>query len=196
MGRALSVADDILLLHQPAGSQECPVRAQGKQQPPHPASLGAADAHPQSRSAGTHRLCLHSNVNTASVTHTNHPAARPICCQQPRQRLDMYIPKSVSQGDALPTVIFVTGGAWTIGYKAWGALLGRRLCDAGVITMCLDYRNFPQVCSRCRGATSTTHAACSPAPCIDSSGETQQLPACVPRLHSPACAQPLSSLTS
>lgn len=59
--------------------------------------------------------------------------------------MDMYIPKSASKGDALPTVVFVTGGAWTIGYKAWGALLARRLCDAGVITMCLDYRNFPQV---------------------------------------------------
>lgn len=85
------------------------------------------------------------SLSTASVTQT--PAILlPACCQQPRQRLDMYIPKSVSQGDALPTVIFVTGGAWTIGYKAWGALLGRRLCDAGIITMCLDYRNFPQVC--------------------------------------------------
>jgi hypothetical protein len=57
----------------------------------------------------------------------------------------MYIPKNAAKGDALPTVVFVTGGAWTIGYKAWGALLGRRLCDAGVLTMCLDYRNFPQV---------------------------------------------------
>lgn len=76
---------------------------------------------------------------TSQQVHRSVPYGR-----KPRQRLDMYIPKSVSQGDALPTVIFVTGGAWTIGYKAWGALLGRRLCDAGVITMCLDYRNFPQ----------------------------------------------------
>jgi acetyl esterase/lipase len=44
----------------------------------------------------------------------------------------------------LPVVIFVTGGAWTIGYKAWGALLARRLCGAGVMVACLDYRNFPQ----------------------------------------------------
>eukprot|EP00879_Flechtneria_rotunda_P030524 GHRR01033164.1.p1 GENE.GHRR01033164.1~~GHRR01033164.1.p1 ORF type:complete len:284 (+),score=90.91 GHRR01033164.1:367-1218(+) len=56
----------------------------------------------------------------------------------------MYIPKHANQGEALPVVIFVTGGAWTIGYKAWGALLARRLCDAGVIVACLDYRNFPQ----------------------------------------------------
>lgn len=43
-----------------------------------------------------------------------------------------------------PVVIFVTGGAWTIGYKAWGALLAKRLCEKGILVACLDYRNFPQ----------------------------------------------------
>lgn len=28
---------------------------------------------------------------------------------------------------------------------AWGALLGRRLSQRGVLVFCLDYRNFPQV---------------------------------------------------
>ncbi len=36
------------------------------------------------------------------------------------------------------------GGAWIIGYKAWGSLLARRLSRYGVIVCCLDYRNFPQ----------------------------------------------------
>ena len=39
----------------------------------------------------------------------------------------------------------VVGGAWIIGYKAWGSLLARRLSRYGVIVCCLDYRNFPQV---------------------------------------------------
>ncbi|GBG60686.1 hypothetical protein CBR_g12422 [Chara braunii] len=43
-----------------------------------------------------------------------------------------------------PVVVFVTGGAWIIGYKAWGALLGRTLSERGVVVACLDYRNFPQ----------------------------------------------------
>ncbi|KAF6266738.1 Alpha/Beta hydrolase protein [Scenedesmus sp. NREL 46B-D3] len=64
--------------------------------------------------------------------------------RKPRQRLDLYVPKSAQEEELLPVVIFVTGGAWTIGYKAWGALLGRRLCEAGVVVACLDYRNFPQ----------------------------------------------------
>ena len=46
---------------------------------------------------------------------------------------------------APPVVVFVTGGAWTIGYKAWGALLARRLSQRGLLVFCLDYRNFPQV---------------------------------------------------
>jgi hypothetical protein len=41
-------------------------------------------------------------------------------------------------------VIYVTGGAWLIGYKAWGALIGRRLSQRGALVFCLDYRNFPQ----------------------------------------------------
>ncbi len=38
-----------------------------------------------------------------------------------------------------------TGGAWTIGYKAWGAILARRLSERGMLVVCLDYRNYPQV---------------------------------------------------
>ena len=38
----------------------------------------------------------------------------------------------------------MTGGAWLIGYKAWGALIGRRLSQRGALVLCLDYRNFPQ----------------------------------------------------
>ena len=54
----------------------------------------------------------------------------------PRNRLDIIYPpyyiKSPKSGR--PIVIFVTGGAWIIGYKAWGALLGKRLAEEGIIT--------------------------------------------------------------
>ncbi|PNH06804.1 putative isoprenylcysteine alpha-carbonyl methylesterase ICMEL2 [Tetrabaena socialis] len=63
---------------------------------------------------------------------------------KPRQRLDLYLPPNMGLHTAYPVVIYVTGGAWTIGYKAWGALLARRLSDQGVLVACLDYRNFPQ----------------------------------------------------
>jgi prenylcysteine alpha-carboxyl methylesterase len=54
----------------------------------------------------------------------------------------LYIPPT---SDGLkPVVVFVTGGAWIIGYKAWGSLLGLQLAERDIIVACLDYRNFPQ----------------------------------------------------
>ncbi|KAJ6800550.1 putative isoprenylcysteine alpha-carbonyl methylesterase ICMEL1 [Iris pallida] len=61
---------------------------------------------------------------------------------QPRNRLDLYLPEDMNEPK--PVVAFVTGGAWIIGYKAWGTLLGRRLAERGVIVACIDCRNFPQ----------------------------------------------------
>uniref|UniRef100_A0A1J3GEI4 protein-S-isoprenylcysteine alpha-carbonyl methylesterase n=1 Tax=Noccaea caerulescens TaxID=107243 RepID=A0A1J3GEI4_NOCCA len=61
---------------------------------------------------------------------------------QPRNRLDLYLPKN-SNGPK-PVVAFVTGGAWIIGYKAWGSLLGQQLSERDIIVACIDYRNFPQ----------------------------------------------------
>ena len=65
---------------------------------------------------------------------------------KPRNRLDVYLPRRAwrRRGATCPVVIYVTGGAWTIGYKAWGALFGRRLSQRGLLVFCLDYRNFPQ----------------------------------------------------
>ncbi|KAL2629958.1 hypothetical protein R1flu_014644 [Riccia fluitans] len=60
----------------------------------------------------------------------------------PRNRLDLYRPENTDEPK--PVVIFVTGGAWIIGYKAWGSLLGLQLVERDVIVCCIDYRNFPQ----------------------------------------------------
>ncbi|XP_019165094.1 PREDICTED: probable isoprenylcysteine alpha-carbonyl methylesterase ICMEL1 isoform X5 [Ipomoea nil] len=56
--------------------------------------------------------------------------------------LDLYLPKN--NDGPKPVVAFITGGAWIIGYKAWGSLLGQQLSERGVIVACIDYRNFPQ----------------------------------------------------
>ncbi|XP_031498505.1 isoprenylcysteine alpha-carbonyl methylesterase ICME-like isoform X1 [Nymphaea colorata] len=61
---------------------------------------------------------------------------------EPRNRLDLYLPLNIDEPK--PVVVFVTGGAWIIGYKAWGALLGQQLAERGVMVACIDYRNFPQ----------------------------------------------------
>lgn len=61
---------------------------------------------------------------------------------QPRNRLDLYLPES--NNGPKPVVAFITGGAWIIGYKAWGSLLGQQLSERDIIVACIDYRNFPQ----------------------------------------------------
>ncbi|KAL4638313.1 hypothetical protein ACB092_03G137900 [Castanea dentata] len=61
---------------------------------------------------------------------------------QPRNRLDLYLPKN--NDGPKPVVAFVTGGAWIIGYKAWGCLLGQQLSERDILVACIDYRNFPQ----------------------------------------------------
>ena len=49
-----------------------------------------------------------------------------------------------SPATAKPVCIFLTGGAWIIGYKAWGTLLARTLVPFGILLVIPDYRNFPQ----------------------------------------------------
>eukprot|EP00250_Pteridium_aquilinum_P009648 c18825_g1_i1 orf=166-1443(+) len=60
----------------------------------------------------------------------------------PRNKLDLYLPDNLDT--PRPVVAFVSGGAWIIGYKAWGSLLALQLVEEGVIVACMDYRNFPQ----------------------------------------------------
>ena len=81
----------------------------------------------------------------------------------PRNRLDLFLPRGcaffgecVVDADGAahranardarspPVIVFVTGGMWIIGYKAWGALLAMTLMRRGFIVASLDYRNFPQ----------------------------------------------------
>ena len=47
-----------------------------------------------------------------------------------RHYLDVYGATSSSSAGQKPVVIFLTGGAWIIGYKMWGALLARALVRA------------------------------------------------------------------
>jgi len=70
-----------------------------------------------------------------------------------RQRLDVYValgpdgqPVEGSGGAQakVPIVLFVTGGAWIIGYRMWGFLMAFALQKRGVACVCIDYRNFPQ----------------------------------------------------
>eukprot|EP00127_Corallochytrium_limacisporum_P003686 Clim_evm18s152 gene=Clim_evmTU18s152 len=63
-----------------------------------------------------------------------------------RNTCDIFLPSASRPqgGRGRPVVVYVTGGAWIIGYKAWGALMGRILQNYGIVCVSIDYRNFPQ----------------------------------------------------
>ena len=63
-----------------------------------------------------------------------------------RNYLDIHLPHK--RGEKIhkkaPVVVFFTGGAWIIGYKAWNLFVTPQLNAAGIIVVSPDYRNFPQ----------------------------------------------------
>jgi prenylcysteine alpha-carboxyl methylesterase len=59
----------------------------------------------------------------------------------PRNRLDIYVPRS---GKKVPVLVFVSGGAWIIGHNSWGAFIGKTLQEENVLVVSPDYRNYPQ----------------------------------------------------
>lgn len=70
-----------------------------------------------------------------------------------RNVLDVYLPrphnpiygkKQTKYDNGVPVVVFVSGGAWIIGYKLWSALMGREFARRGYVVIVPDYRNFPQ----------------------------------------------------
>jgi acetyl esterase/lipase len=69
-----------------------------------------------------------------------------------RNDLDIYVPNRKGrelvrdERHKYPVVVFFTGGAWVIGYKAWMAFAGFALCRMGVLCVTPDYRNHPQGC--------------------------------------------------
>jgi len=62
-----------------------------------------------------------------------------------REYLDIYVPKEATkEGAKVPVVVAIMGGAFIIGHRGYNAQLGLRLMDFGIITVGIDYRNFPR----------------------------------------------------
>lgn len=62
----------------------------------------------------------------------------------PRQRVDVYRPKTVSAAPR-PIIVFFYGGSWNSGTKSGYAFVGRALAARGVVVAIPDYRLVPQV---------------------------------------------------
>lgn len=63
----------------------------------------------------------------------------------PRQKLDVYVPRSVPTGTRPAVVVFFYGGSWTRGERADYRFVGEAMASAGVIAVVADYRLSPQV---------------------------------------------------
>ena len=61
----------------------------------------------------------------------------------PRQRLDVYLPVQAPEG--APLVVFFYGGSWTSGAKENYEFVAASLTEAGMIVVIPDYRVFPDV---------------------------------------------------
>lgn len=71
-----------------------------------------------------------------------------------RNVLDVYLPPPYNPHSGnkrprksergVPVIVFVSGGAWIIGYKLWSALMAREFARQGYLVIVPDYRNFPQ----------------------------------------------------
>ena len=63
----------------------------------------------------------------------------------PRQRLDVYAPKSATGHSDAPVIVFLYGGGWTEGSKQEYGFLARALAARGIVTIIPDYRIYPEV---------------------------------------------------
>ena len=69
---------------------------------------------------------------------------------QPRQKLDLYLPNQPQADNALaaggaPMVVFFYGGSWSSGDRADYRFVGEALASQGIITLVADYRLSPEV---------------------------------------------------
>ena len=60
---------------------------------------------------------------------------------EPRQRLDVYQPRS--GGGPAPLVVFFYGGSWSSGERADYRFVGEALASRGIVTVVADYRLSP-----------------------------------------------------
>jgi len=100
------------------------------------------------------RLCLYAAMLLPAfvrimLTYYHDPRIHRRIRYGPAEReyLDIYVPKeALEKGAKVPVVVAIMGGAFIIGHRGYNAQLGLRLMEFGVMTVGVDYRNFPRGC--------------------------------------------------
>jgi acetyl esterase/lipase len=65
--------------------------------------------------------------------------------EDPRHRLDVYVPAGTPPAAGWPVVVFFYGGSWNGGARGTYRFVGRALASRGMLAIIPDYRVFPQV---------------------------------------------------
>jgi acetyl esterase/lipase len=91
-----------------------------------------------------HYLDLYGSTTTISGKKKGHQSQSSTDSTCRSEDEDKSKSSSQQQEELKPVVVFLTGGAWIIGYKMWGALMARALVPFGIMVVIPDYRNFPQ----------------------------------------------------
>ena len=65
--------------------------------------------------------------------------------EDPRHRLDVYVPAGTPPAAGWPVVVFFYGGSWKGGARGTYRFVGRALASRGMLAVIPDYRVYPQV---------------------------------------------------
>ena len=82
-------------------------------------------------------------LNAITPHNTYHKVADMAYGNDPRQKLDMYIPLNIQE--PAPVVVFFYGGNWNSGARNDYQFIGEALASRGIVAIVADYRLFPQV---------------------------------------------------
>jgi len=84
------------------------------------------------------------NVRAAYVPHTR--LTDVAYGTEPRNKLDVYMPnKSSAEHAPVPMVVFIHGGGWFTGGKAYHQFVGAGLAAQGYVAVVPNYRLYPKV---------------------------------------------------
>ncbi|HVE41378.1 MAG TPA: alpha/beta hydrolase [Planctomycetota bacterium] len=71
------------------------------------------------------------------LAYVDGPDADPL-----KQKLDLYLPKGATK---FPVLMWIHGGAWSFGDRAWYGDVGRRFAEEGIGAAIISYRLSPKV---------------------------------------------------
>lgn len=90
--------------------------------------------------------CSPTSILNATIPDEGYTIHKDIAYgNNPRQKLDIYVPDNVSYKHPAPVLLFFYGGSWQFGSKDEYLFVGQALASQGFVTVVADYRIYPEV---------------------------------------------------